>query len=466
MVWPTEITPLLLVAGVATLVIAFLLTPGRGFGRTATLQFGSVAFFWIGYHLSPLSSYLTGEIWETYLLAPDWIDEGLLFSLLCCWACIIGYRLRNGNSRRTANLRFPAISFPRVAPSHVVVLAVVCVISFVTIVGGPEEVWYASYVRGEGQFDERDMLGKALHMLRVVNTALAIMTAMMGSLAIVQKGGGVASKLSGWAAVLVSSLHVLHKLSRASGFAFVILGLLNLMVRGRRKMGFTIGCGVLAIVMGLIGLYGRSKHPVGLGGYLDAIAHFDELGIGGGDGTERVRNPIDAMAAWTRRADTRRDEPSGTVDLMLTWGLNLHPLPSELLPMPSVGVPLRLVMGRGDSVGLTTPAFGELYYAFGRWGALWLLGVGYLFAFFERLPKTLPGGLGLACWGLALTSLPIGLHNGGRAMTRPLFYGIVLYWVGRWWSGWRSLRSTAASRSPGTASRLTHAPRRSATGIL
>jgi hypothetical protein len=410
-----------------------------------------VLFFWVGYHLSPLMSYLSGTVWDHYLLVPDWIDEGLLFSLLCMWGYLAGYWVNARGYKGRLGLTLGRFELPAVRPLILWGLIALCVVCLLISVGGVGEAWRTSGMRGQGQHEERDWAGKLRQMVTVVGSAISILTAAAGAAAVLRRQCSLGARLTGFVALAAANLSSMQGFSRATGFPFLILGALAVMGRGRIGLWVAAACVVIAAYAGSVGYYARGLSNSGVGNYLEAaLAPNEWMGLAQARRDSSVRaNTLDSMAPWTRKVSTREGEEEGPFSLALRWMLNLNPLPSEVVPAGPVGKDLSVVMGTVGSVGITTPAFAEFYYAFYRWGAILTIPLGALLSFFDRLPQRKAGALGVTCWALAALCFPIGLHGGGRTMTRPLLYGAILYGLSAW-SGQRRERPVAR-KWPGNA---------------
>jgi len=426
--WPTEATGWLLLAGAATLLLVLWRSLRRGWAGLLSLRLLGVVFFWVGYHLSPLMSYFGGTLWDHYLLVPGWIDEGLLFSLLCMWGYLAGYWLNARSYKGHVGLKLGKFELPAVRPLLLVGLIALSVACFLVTIGGAGEAWRGSMTRGEGQFEARDWAGKLKQMVSVVGTPVSIFAAVAGAAAVLRRQSSLGARLAGFAALAAASLTLMQGFSRAAGYPLLILGGLAVMSRGRRGLWIAAVCVPVAAYTGFVGYHARGLSNPGVGNYLQAAGTPNEwIGVAQRSDRSVSRNSLDAMAAWTRKVWTRGDEEAGPLELALTWTLDLNPLPSEVVRVRPVGKDLSVVMGTFGNVGLTTPAFAELYYAFYRWGAILMIPLGALLSFFDRLPQRLAGAPGVACWALAALCFPLGLHSGDRTMTRPLLYGVVLY---------------------------------------
>jgi hypothetical protein len=409
------------------------------------LRFLGVLFFWIGYHLSPLLNYFGGTLWDHFLLVPELIDEGLLFSLLCMWGYLAGYWVSARKYKGPLGLTLQRLKLPAVQPRVLYGLILLSLVCFLVSVGGVGEVWRSSLGRGEGQFEVRYVAGKFRQMVTVVGGVISMVAAAVGAVAVLRRRTSFEGRLGGFVALTAASLSGMWAFSRSAGYPLLILGALAVMSRGRRGLWVAAVCAIGAAYSSSVGYYARGLSKPGVGNYLEAaLAPSEWIGPAQGEADGSMKqNTLDAMPAWTRKVSTREGEEADPLGLALVWVLNLGPLPSEVVPFRPVGRDLTVVMGTVGSVGLTTPAFGELYYSFYRWGAILMIPFGGLLAFFDRLPQRLTGVVGVSCWMLAAMCFPFGLHGGGRTMTRPLLYGVVWYGLSVWSGKGRERRAMA-----------------------
>jgi hypothetical protein len=310
--WPNEGTVWLLFAGLMPLVYATALVTRYGVKELSSLRFLGVLFIWIGYHFSPWQSYLTGEMWDTYLLVPSQIDDALLFTTFAMFAFLIGYaRVFQRKHARLRGRMSGQFALPRVKPDWVVWLGATVLVLTIITVGGIEEFWASQFTRGYGQFEERDFLGAIGQMLGVIRLPLEVMLGMMASLLILRAKGSGPAYLLGFTALLVASLSSMWGFSRAAGFPFLFLAFLAFRMKARRSAGVALACMVLAFYLGSVGSHERHNNP--------GIANFTKAAFGVGEksaltsGVEEsipFINPLDAMPAFTRKAEQRLLEPS------------------------------------------------------------------------------------------------------------------------------------------------------------
>ena len=431
--WPNESTVWLLFAGLTPLVYATALVTRYGVKELSSLRFLGVVFIWIGYHFSPWQSYLTGEMWDTYLLVPSQIDDALLFTTFAMFAFLIGYaRVFQRKHARLRGRMSGQFALPRVKPDWVVWLGAIVLVLTITTVGGIEEFWASQFTRGYGQFEERDLLGTIGQMLGVIRLPLEVMLGMMASLLILRANGSGSAYLLGFTALLVASLSSMWGFSRAAGFPFLFLAFLAFRMKARRSAGVALACMVLAFYLGSVGSHERHNNP--------GIANFTKAAFGVGEksaltsGVEEsipFINPLDAMPAFTRKAEQRLLEPSPLFTVVGKFFWNLNPLPSEIVPLYPLGRGLADVMGTLGYVGLTTPAFAEAYYVFGLAGVGIVALLGAALAWFERLTVIRPGVVSSIAVTLVFMSVAVGLHSSMRAMTRPMVYATFLVVLAR-----------------------------------
>ena len=429
MYWPTEDTFILLLVGVIPIAFIIGMAAVKDIKELLSLRFVGVMFIWIGYHFSPWVSYITGSMWDDFLLVPPFIDDGLFFSSLCMVALMIGYQyVYKGIPSAAVYERGERFKLTNISTSFLFMLAVLCGIAFIVKVGGIDEVWISSYGRGDGQFLARDVYGKFAHISNVLSTPLQIVLGVAASIYILQRKE-IGAQLLGWMFLFVASFSVMHGFSRGSGMAFVIMSFVALRLKGKRGISIAIVAIFIASFLSSVGYTQRGGATPGLGSFITAAEKYMLDDAGDSGRVAPIRNPLDAMAPFTRKALSREiDEPDGLIyGMRLLW--NQNPLPSEFFPLYEIGSGLSRIMGTYGHTGITTPALAEVYYALGYYGSVLFLFIGSILAWFEKQANARRNMVGMVGLLLVLSSCVIGLHSSLRAMTRPLLYGYVILMV-------------------------------------
>lgn len=441
--WPNDATFWLLLAGLLPLAYVARLAVKYGVKELSSLRFLGILFIWIGYQFSPWQSYLTGEMWDHYLLVPRQINNALLFTTLAMFAFLIGYARVFG--RKFARLRghMPLqFALPRVKPSWVSWLTVVVFAVTAVTVGGLDEFWASEFPRGHGQFEKRDFWGSIRQMLTVIRLPLQVVLGLMAALLILRAKGSGPNYLLGFAALLVASLSSMWSFSRAAGFPFLLLAFLAFRMNVRRSLVIALSCVILVFYLGSVGFNERDNYLPGIANFLKAAfaPDADKSVASGADESQRLKNPLDAMAPFTRKAEQHELESAPIFPTGAKFFWNLNPLPSEIAPPFPLGRGLSEVMGTVGHVGLTTPAFAETYYVFGLLGIGVVALLGATLGWFERLTVIKPGVVSSIAVTLVFMSLAVGLHSSMRAMTRPMVYAAFLVLLARLLSKRRSKR--------------------------
>lgn len=419
----------LLVVGLLPLGYVIWLGLRFGFAEALSLRPAGVAFLWVGYHLSPWLYFLTGETWGDFLLVPEHINSGLLFSTLCSSCFLVGYYFVFNN--RLARFRAYSASHQKiiVRTPIVVALSLLVLLSSIASAGGINEFWSATSPRGEAQFFERDAVGMAIQMISVLRLPLTIGLSIVAALIIIQGRRSYDRIALGIAGLLVASIHGMYFFSRAAGFSLIMFAFVALRIRGKRAIGYSGVAILIALFMGSVGLNYRGDYYPGVGNYLSAAADSISLEIEGkGDRqtSSKFQNALDSQAPFTRFIDTGAGENRDSFSLALKLLWNLNPLPSELVPQYEIGERLAIVMGTWGNTAINTPALAELYLVFGYAGSVGMLLIGLICGWFEKRSVLQPSPLNLLNVILLFASFPIGLHNSLRAMTRPYVYGCAL----------------------------------------
>jgi hypothetical protein len=433
--WPTENTHILLTIGLVPLVIVLFQAARNDFMELLSLRFAGIFFMWLGYQFSPWCGYLSGKEWDTFLLVDKYIDQGILFSALSMFAYLVGFNMvfKKKSKNHFSIHNRPRLIFPKISGKLLIVLIMVSFLMFLTSVGGFEEMWRSIHPRGEGQFLQRDFSGKILRINTILLTVIQTVLACAATLYIVQSKRDVFRQLAGWLGILVSSVSSIWFFSRGAGFSFIIFSFLSLKLKGRKSLFIAIISFSIAIFLGNVGLSERGSYYPGLGNFLDSALKANNLSTDNSMfiSPTTIRNPLDAMGPWTRKAEASDFEKASFIKMGPRFFWNLNPFPSELVPLAPLGRDLAEIMGTYGFTGLTTPALAEVYYAFGIWGFLFMLPLGAAYAWFERLTYLKPGVISSICFTICFISFPVGLHSSMRPMTRPLVYSFVIAIIGK-----------------------------------
>jgi hypothetical protein len=438
--WPTDTTFYLLLLGLAIPFYELTRLARLGVQEATSMRFCGVAFLWIGYHLSPWLAYL-GHPWDDFMLVPALLDLGLLFTSLCMAGFVFGHWcVMSGRRTWTRPWGRGLIGSYRISPAMLFGAVCVSVLLFLIIVGGIGEAWRSTIGRGAGQFAERDMIGSILQMLTILQVVTTILGACLASLFLLGQKPSTLRVLGGLAALLAFSLSAMHGFSRGAGFAFIVLALVAMYLKRLRGIPIAMVAIPLALFLGSVGHNQRGNFNPGFANFMEAIPLElekmtpDEQRVVMEEKSEAQTNLFDAMAVWTRIAAVTLDVKPDPLTQGLNLLLSLSPLPSELVQAPGVGPDLTAVMGTGTSVGLTTPALAQSYFALRLGGVGIVVVLGMIYGWFDRLRVLRPGGLSLLCTLMGLASLAIGLHSTLRAMTRPLLYAFILYHGYSWFA--------------------------------
>lgn len=443
--WPTETSLSYLLLGLGPLAYVITDCVRHGLQRIASLGSAAILFVWIGYHLTPWLSYRRGG-WDSFLLEPDYIDEGLLFSTLCMVCLLVGYRVglryyaRREESEALDQRNLSRSLVPRVREKWLLVFLALSVSLFIYETGSLQEAWHSRYSR-QWWYDAGNIYRpRSAFLVGILSGVTNWVLAILASLYIVagKMGKRMARRthVIGYSCLLIASLTSMHGFSRAVGLPLFVLAFVLLRVKGTRAWLSVVMLSLLGYWLSYVALTKRSDNNPGVGTYFQALAASITLDSEM-DLREESGNPVNAMDAWTLKAGSseleRVDHTEST--LALIW--NLHPFPSFILPVYPIGLTLTELKGTIGAVGLTTPALGELYYAARLWGCVLMVAIGLQFSFFDVKSRYHPTPLLFVCVVLCFLSVPLGLHNDMRAMTRPLVYSLLAYLV-YWWRARRS----------------------------
>lgn len=393
--------------------------------RLTSLRFFTLFFIWVGYHITPIIAIINDEYIDSFLLVKTYVGDAVLFSSFCMFIFDSAYWNRKKSKRiywegKKSNIKFGYIFF----------LSIITISIFVSHVGGIEEVFDSSYHRGSLQWD-------ASTFQRIINVFSSQMYIVMTVIGIYYFVNNKNYRYWGFILIMASSLYGFHSFSRGSGFSFILLAVFIVIFKGfrnnRRQVLVLLFFGYF---LGWVGLNGRSFYKPGLANYLTAIYEVPFLQKQGevpesNNIMNSDSNPLDAVGAWTRKVEQKDDVYLFDLNHAVIFIYNLNPMPSSIIPPIPLGEGLSDYMGTTGSTGITTPALAELFYAFGYFGAVFIFLIGRIFCYFDDKFKDEKSLYISVCFLLMLTSVPIGLHSSSRAMTRPILYGIIIYFVFR-----------------------------------
>ncbi len=437
--WPTENTIDLLFLGLLPLAYIAYRIVRYGVAEIVSMRAIGILFVWMGYHLSAWIVYVTDERWMNFLLVPSLIDEVLLFSSLCMVAFLLGFHAVSKNTAYHLyhSNKVEQLKIPNIKRKWLLWLSLMSMGSFIFSVHGLDEILRSSVPRGhlDARFFGREggFIEQIRHVVKILSPIAAITLACMAALYVF--GGKhltVERLLIGGLCLLVGSLEGIWSFSRDAGMPFLIFAFIALWVRGSRALGFAITASVLVYFLGSIGLEQRGKFYPGLANFADAAVQYvsnEKRFRDENDGISVDSNPLGSVEAWTKKISLLPKEENSDIELIGKFILRLQPFPSAIVPIPEIGPDLTVVMKSVGRSGITTPAYAEIYYALGYGGLIVIFIVGGIMAWFEGVAKRKPNVVTLVCVLLCFISWPLGLHNGIRAMTRPLLYAYILYWL-------------------------------------
>lgn len=449
--WPTDQTLPALLSGLLPIGYVLWVAAWKDVRELVSLRFIAVFATWYAYHLNSWLSYFMGRVWDSHLVVPQYIDQGLWFASLCMVAMVIGYDLFIHYWKKRETLRaFEPLRQPSrpitLELKWLSVLTAIFLISFVWYTGGLGETWRASQVRLNPEYD------LITRTVGVVIPLVAYVLAVLVSVYFFQNNEekelqhyALASLL-----LLLASAQRIFLFSRAAGQAFMILGIVALAMRGRKGIPTALVCLFLVYWMGGIGLEYRSQYNPGWANYFEAavssiVSEEQEQDLGYGDTSldfsEFADNNFNnAMDPWTLRQHSK-SEDRFTDEHVFRFFWNLHPVPSAILPSYPIGEDLTVIVGSVGFSGVTTPMMATVYYVFGYMGALFYAFLGAVYAWFNTLAFERRTPTTILCWLMGFVGIGIGLHSDVRASTRSIIYAGFFYLVletGKWlWARYR-----------------------------
>ena len=400
-----------------------------GVREFSSLRFMGVLFLWVGYHLSPWLSFLSGDMWESYLTVPYLIDEVLIFSSVSMVSYLFGYGIMFDSKYALFRKEIPiGLALPSVKPAWVIITSILVLTIIIVSVGGLSEFWASSNPRGYGQFDQKNLGTQFVRAINVLTLPLVLILSVMSCLLILKPKKSPLNVLIGLVGLAVACSNSIWGFSRAAGFPFLLLGFIALRAGVRDSKLIGVMSFLIVFMLGSVGYGQRSYFNPGIGNFVNAsIAQLSSSFTEDSSyNDDPFINTLDATPAFTRKAEIRIFDNPDVLDMAFKLIWNLNPLPSEFFPIYQLGTGLTEAMGVTGSTGLTTPALAELYYVFGMSGFLFLILIGMISGWFERRSLISPSFFGSLGVMLLFMSYGVGLHNGIRSMTRPILYAFVL----------------------------------------
>lgn len=412
-----------------------------GISEFATLGSIVLMSLWLGYHLTPWLAVPHGG-WDSWLLRPDYVTDGIRYATLSMWTFFIAYAswARAAQSRTSAE---SVIGRVNVQEHWISIGCAVVVIAVLVHRGGPIELLWSSQPRGAGQFESRDLVGSLDRILGVFLAPTSFVLSLLASLYIsaARNSTMLLHRLPlGVIGLFVASVDSFFNFGRGAGFACFVLAVMLIATRGTRAVLPAAFAVTLGVWLGLVGYSQRSVHMPGVANYLGAVIApdmdllrstlfgLDSVGAPTEGGIDPTANVFNALDPWTTKAWTLERVDHDVFDGLLGVFELLQPLPSEFVSFRTrAGESLTVVLGTWGQTGITTPALAELYYLLGDAGLIFVVGFGLLAAWAQSKLRQQFGPVSIILWaGFTLGSI-IGLHQGLRAMTRPVLYALIVF---------------------------------------
>lgn len=432
MIWPTPYTFWYLLIGLLPFAYLIRLTLRNGRNELFSLRVMVIVIIWVGYQLSPWIAFFQGDYWDSFLLAPAYLDTAIFFSALCMLAILIGYGLvfqkRHDRYRRTqADVWVvPRIHWPWVFFSAIIVLAITIYVN-----GGLADFWDAAYSRGEGQWRDLTLQVGFENALNVLLIPLVVLLTVLGAFHILYRPSQLSRYFVGLLAIMIAMLPGMHFFSRVAGFPLLLFAYLifRFYKHTRTSVMSIIFLVIAAFIMGNIGYEYRGYYRPGVGNYLHAafMGNTPLYSKGTDAALDPGSNTLDATATFTRQAEVSDllGENQGITQLP-NFLLHINPLPSGIVNPGRIGVGLAEYMGTVGSVGLTTPALANIFTAFGYGGVMVLVLIGSACGYFDRYALLHKGLISHINILLVVIGTGISVHSGIRAWTRPMLYAALL----------------------------------------
>jgi hypothetical protein len=228
--------------------------------------------------------------------------------------------------------------------------------------------------------------------------------------------------------MVVASLYHFWWLSRAVASFAIIFALALFRFGQKPPTAILITIGLVSIWLSNAMIEARGWYDPGIKSALSAIflskpetvaARYDDL----------LLNPIDASATFSFVAMLKESISLSTEHVLESFAGAISPIPSFVIEPRLILPGLNEFLGWAD-VGIPRPAFSELFFLFGFAGVLFVPALMIALMRLERAALSLPWTFRVVVYILSVASIVVGLHNGLRSMTRPMWYALVLILVG------------------------------------
>ena len=333
------------------------------FGRHQSFLQPDIAcmlFMWGGYHLSPIIALVSGKNWRAFMLSPEHIEHGLWMSLTSTYMFTFGYRClmtgqekqlyatQSWSERATAILRKGS----RIRKWYLWIFSGFVAVIFVVISGGIDQVWEASYMRGEGNWVEHTFEVRVYRFLAVI---LPLASLALIALATILSTTSEKS-LSKTAAIAVSflavSLNPLHGFSRSAGIAFLCFAIIRFVLLGKRDWRIFIASFAIAFWLSYVGYQFRSEYRPGIGSFVEAagrslteLPEFESSKPTNDEWIVPEDNFMSAVEPYTAVVSYVEYQEIAPFSDILEFIFNLHPFPSGFIPLADRGVDLTGLFG-------------------------------------------------------------------------------------------------------------------------
>jgi hypothetical protein len=429
--WPNNNTYFILILVLPFIYWHFSIFLKNGSEYLTSLSFLFFIFIFFGYLYSPLISLLGNQPWEHNLLITERINTCMLFALLSLFFFQLGYGSpRTQKSSDYKNLE-KSFNLPNVKKGTIVILAVVYLGLFVFSIDGFENLFYSStprYLMKLQWSEAQSFFFKFKQIINVLLPFIGIILAILSSIFIFNNQGRVVNTILvfaiGWGGIFISSIESVWGFGRDSGAMLIIFLLIYIKTTKKINYTFVISIVLLVIMLGSNGISKREYFNPGIGNFVDSffVSSTQPSSSILSFILDPNKNPINAVNSWTLKASILDFESINYLQNSFVFLLTLNPLPSVLIFPPSIGESLAIVAGSYGYSNVTTPAFAELYYLFGFFGAVPLFFLGRLFSYYDNRLNTENSLYYFLIILVLFLSIPLSLHNGLRAASRPLIY--------------------------------------------
>ncbi|WFB36564.1 hypothetical protein P3T73_02165 [Kiritimatiellota bacterium B12222] len=423
----------------AFLILAFVLIEAVLFIKYNTgiyLRSVFTVSIFVGYSLSLLLSLLDGY-YEKFMLIQYNIHTVVFHAFISLILFYVGWKIVNFKSqvikdkgldelvRKVSTLRVDKTILYYV----LFILCMFIIINLIFILGKIEYIWDSPYGKNQGRYISIIKSASLQKFLTVMYSVSVMVTIAISSVTFHKRKEWMIPVIIPVTTLCIGSILFIHNLSRGAGFPLFMLAVTGLMIKGKQYWFKSMVMGLLAVYMGLVGLYARGHSTTGLKNYSVAFVEYFNTSLSNDDDSLRAPlyslNPLDQIPPFTQVVLIRKYEKPSMLSALKGVIMQLNPLPTGMIGYHNIGISsLREHLGVGN--GITVPTMAQLYHPFGHYACLYWGLFGCYCGIIDRKIRTKPSIILYLAFLFTIYGMFIGLHSHFRSFIRPVGLGFIL----------------------------------------